>query len=237
MWTGAEIDAAITEHTELVRRIAWRLNLRLPASVDLDDLVQDGMIGLLDAATSFDPKRGTSFPAFAAERIHGAMLDQMRVNDWVPRTARAAQRAIDRARDAAAQKLGRAPTAIDVASELQMPVEALQRLVGRVRAREMLSIEDLYSEEGGGWLERNAAGDEATGPLAVLEQNQLQARLAATMLTLTDRERILMSMLYVEDLNMAQAGVRLGVTEARVSQIRAGIVRKLRRGLGITATA
>ena len=237
MWTGAEIDEAITENTGLVRLLARHTIRRLPASVELDDLVQDGMIGLLDAATKFDPARGDPFPNFAVGRIRGAMLDGLRVNDWFPRSVRTAQKSLDRARRAAAHRLGRAASAAEIAAELQMPIDALQKLIGEAHGAEMLPLDDMYRNDGDdseGWLERHVL-DVSDEPLALLEEKQFEAELAAAMLSLSGRQRDVMKMLYVEDLNLKAVAARIGVTESRACQIRVEIVRRLRAKLCLTA--
>src|ERR1700750_1663611 len=140
-------DSLVKQYTPLVKRIAHHMIARLPASVQIDDLVQAGMMGLLDASSRFDEAQGIQFETFAAQRIRGAMLDELRESDWLPRSARKAQRDIDVATQKVQQRVRRAATESEVANEMQVSLASYQQLLSDARGSQLVHIDELSGED------------------------------------------------------------------------------------------
>ncbi len=221
-------ETAIRRFGPTVRRAASQMAARLPANVELDDLVQAGMIGLFDAMTRFEPSHGVQFETFAMQRVRGAMLDELRGTDWLPRSVRRSQRDIERAIHRAEQRLGRAPGEADIAAELGLPLEQYQRLLGEARGAQLLHLDDFGDADGEeGFLDRNLA-DKRPDPLQMLGDSRFRHALVAAIEQLPERERLVMGMYYEQDLNLKEIGAVLGVTESRVSQLHSQAVARLR---------
>lgn len=221
----------ITEYAPLVKRMAHHLLTRLPASVQLDDLVQAGMIGLMDAINRYEATQGTQFETYATQRIRGAMLDELRANDWVPRGLRRTQRTIEGGLARAEQKLGRAPTEREVAHELDVSLEQYQEMLGSARGAQLVYADD-YAEEGGAdsYIDRHVADTDAD-PLACLNDDRFRQALIGAIDKLPEREKLLMGMYYEQDLNFREIAAVLGVTESRICQLHSQAVARLRARL------
>jgi len=217
----------LRRHGELVRRIAYHLVARLPASVDVDDLIQAGLIGLMEAGRHYDGSMGASFETFASIRIRGAMVDEIRKGDWAPRSvhrrARAAAAAIRRIE----QSAGREAQPAEVAQALGVPLDEYHHLSEDAARAPVLS---LHAEDGEGPVARVAA-DRADEPLARLEQDAFRGALVAAIEDLPAREKQVMALYYQEDLNLKEIGAVLGVTESRVCQIHGQALLRLRARL------
>ncbi|WP_428421183.1 sigma-70 family RNA polymerase sigma factor [Methylibium sp.] len=235
----AETPAAVRndklhEHSALVRRIAKRMRARLPANVEMDELLQAGLIGLNEAITRFEESFGASFDTYASRRIEGAMLDSLRATDTLSRDARAHQRAIRAAVQALEHRLLRAPRAMEVASELGWSLARLhERLVDAGAAGQRAGDAPLGDEASahGADDDLHAAADEHADPLAALQRRQRTSALAAAFDTLEERERLMMTMIYERGLDHQDAAQTLGVSPSRVSQMHATVVQKLKRRL------
>jgi len=230
-------NAVLLAHKPLVRRIALRLKARLPAHVDLEDLVQVGLIGLNEAFTRFDEERGASFDTYAARRVEGAMLDLLRANDAVPRRARARLRKVQAAVERLEQGLGRVPRAKEVANELGWTLEAFHDCMVDAGARgrragdaALENLADEYSAMDDCGNE-HAQIDPHADPQRDLEQRQRHAALNAAFDALEERERFVIESIYAREALLGDIGDALGVSDARVSQIKGEIVAKLRRRL------
>ena len=219
------------QYAPLVRRIAHQMIAKLPANVELDDMIQAGMMGLMDAMQRFEESQGTQFEVYAASRIRGAMLDELRAGDWLPRSARKSQRDIENAIHRLEQRLQRAPQESEIARELQMSVPEYQELLGDARGAQLVYLDDLG---GGGdsddYLERHIvhSGGE---PLDALRDKRFRTALVAAIEDLPDREKLLMSMYYEQDMNLREIGAVMGVTESRVCQLHSQAVSRLRAKL------
>ena len=218
------------QYAPLVRRIAHQMIAKLPANVELDDMIQAGMIGLMDAMQRFEESQGTQFEVYAASRIRGAMLDELRAGDWLPRSARKSQRDIENAIHRLEQRLKRAPQESEIARELQMSVAEYQELLGDARGAQLVYFDDLGGGDSEDYLERHVpqTGGE---PLDVLRDKRFRSALVAAIEDLPEREKLLMSMYYEQDLNLREIGAVMGVTESRVCQLHSQAVSRLRAKL------
>jgi RNA polymerase sigma factor for flagellar operon FliA len=219
------------QYAPLVRRIAHQMIAKLPANVELDDMIQAGMIGLMDAVNRFEESQGTQFEVYAASRIRGSMLDELRAGDWLPRSARKNQRDIENAIHRLEQRLQRAPQESEIAQELQMSVPEYQELLGDARGAQLVYFDDLGGgADGDDYLERHVA--QAGGePLEILRDKRFRTALVAAIEDLPEREKLLMSMYYEQDLNLREIGAVMGVTESRVCQLHSQAVSRLRAKL------
>lgn len=221
-------ETTLDRYGPMVRRIASQLIGRLPANVDFDDLVQAGMIGLFDAMSRFEGDRGAQFETFATQRVRGAMLDELRGTDWLPRSVRRNQRAIESAIHRAEQRLGRAPGETDIATELDLPLNEYQRLLADARGAQLVYIDEHDDADGeGSYIERTLAAA-GSDPVEVLGDIRFRQELVAAIDGLPERERLVMGMYYEQDMNLKEIGAVLGVTESRISQLHSQAVARLR---------
>jgi RNA polymerase sigma factor for flagellar operon FliA len=223
-------DALVRQYTPLVKRIAHHMIARLPASVQIDDLIQAGMMGLLDAATRFDEGQGIQFETFAAQRIRGAMLDELRESDWLPRSARKAQRDIDTAMQKVQQRERRAATESEVAHEMNVSLSQYQQLLADARGSQLVHIDELQGDDDESFFERNLP-DERDEPSARLTDKRFKSALVAQIGSLPEREKLMMGLYYEQELNFREIAAILGVTESRVCQMHSQAVARLRVGL------
>ncbi len=217
----------ITQYAPLVKRIAFHLMARLPASVQVEDLIQNGMIGLLDAFGRFEDGQGAQFETYAVQRIRGAMLDGLRENDWVPRSVRREMRRVETAIQQLEHQYGRPPSEAELAQALEMPLADYQKLLGDARGHQLLNLEDLTDGDEEGFLERHESGPSAD-PLAVLLEDDMRSTLVRAIEILPEREKLVMSLYYEEELNLREIGEVLGVTESRVCQLHSQAIARLR---------
>ena len=222
-------NALIRQYVPLVQRLAHHMIAKLPANVELDDLVQVGMIGLAEALSRFEASQGVQFETFATQRIRGAMLDELREGDWLSRGSRKSQKQIEQAVRRLEHKLGRSPIESEIAAELDMKLADYQALLGRVRGTQLVYLEDMGagSEDADGFLDRHVADAEAD-PMSLLKDQRLRQSLVAAIDTLPERERHIMGMYYEQDMNLKEIAVVLGVTESRVCQLHSQSIARLR---------
>lgn len=220
-------EQLITQFAPLVKRLAFHLMAKLPASVQVDDLIQNGMIGLLDALNRFEDGMGAQFETYAVQRIRGAMLDGLRENDWLPRGVRREMRRIEGAIQKLEHQLGRQPSEQELADSLGMPLGEYQKLLQDARGHQLIHLEDLSSDDEEGYLERHASGP-SVDPLVVLEEASVRNALVAAIAALPEREKMVMALYYEQDLNLREIGEVLDVTESRVCQLHSQAVARLR---------
>ena len=215
----------VERHAPLVKRIAHHLMARLPASVLVDDLIQSGMIGLLEAARNFDGSKGASFETFAGIRIRGAMLDEIRKGDWTPRSVHKNSRAITEAITQVERETGRDARDTEIAAKLNVSIHDYHQMLNEVNAGKLVGIEDLGVSEDVISTEKDKGND---SPLEDLMQGAFQKALAHAITTLPEREAIVLSLYYDEELNLREIGEVLEVSESRVSQIHSQAMLKLK---------
>jgi RNA polymerase sigma factor for flagellar operon FliA len=238
-YLGKTREEVVLEYAPLVRQIANRLAARLPETLDRNDLVQAGMIGLLDAIEKYDSRREAQFRTYAEFRIRGAMLDDLRAGDWVPRSVRDNADRIGAAMKALTVVLGRVPNDVEIARRLGLTLADYHELLLKSRAVPLLSIEDLHrpSEDGDGGNVFDVLEDPFCGdPLDALSLKDLHQRLAHAIRGLPEKERLVLSLYFDEGLNLKEIGQVLGLTESRVSQIRTQAILRLRAELQTVAS-
>lgn len=221
-------DALIRRHVPLVRRIALHMIAKLPPNVELDDLIQVGMIGLAEALSRFESEQGVQFETFASQRIRGAMLDELREGDWMSRSSRKSQKDIEHALHRLEQRLGRTPLESEIADELGMDLDDYQSLLGKVRGTQLVYLEDMSGgDEGEDFLERHVA-DSGADPFALLRDHRLRVALVEAIKALPEREQYIMGMYYEHDMNLKEIAAVLSITESRVCQLHSQAVARLR---------
>jgi RNA polymerase sigma factor for flagellar operon FliA len=222
-------DRLVMEHVGLVRTLAGRLAHRVPAQVEVSELISVGVLGLIDAASRFKPTLGVPFDAFARRRIHGAMLDALRDLDWAPRSVRKLGRTMDGTVARLRHELGREPEETEIAGAMNVSDSEYSRLLDQLRTAELASIRQSTTEDGTNSLE--IAIDPGEGPYARLEREELRQFLAEAIAALPERERHILALYYQEELTLAEIGEVIGVGESRVSQLRTQAIRRLRAAL------
>ena len=224
----------LTQYAPLVRRLALQLIAKLPASVELDDLIQAGMLGLLDAAGRYQDDLGAKFETYASQRIRGAMLDELRANDWVSRGLRQSSRGVAKAIQSQEQKRGRSPTEGEIAQELQLPLAAYQHLLQEIHGCQLVYYEDFdRNDQENTFIDQhgrneNSGGIESDDPLAQLLESGLRQRLIEAIEAVPERERLLLSLYYEEELNLREIGAIMEVSQSRVCQLHSQVVSRLR---------
>ena len=223
-------DAMIRQHLPLVRRIAHHMIAKLPPNVEVDDLIQVGMMGLAEALARYEVEQGVQFETFASQRIRGAMLDELREGDWMSRSSRKSQKDIEHALRRVEQKLGRSPLESEIAAEMGLELGEYQSLLGKVRGTQLVHIEDMTrgQEDDDGFLDRHVGGSDAADPLEMLRDDRLRAALVNAIKTLPEREQYIMGMYYEHDMNLKEIAAVLDITESRVCQLHSQSIARLR---------
>jgi RNA polymerase sigma factor for flagellar operon FliA len=230
MYTAAATrDTAqyLTQYAPLVKRIAYHMMAKLPASVEIDDIIQTGMLGLLDAINLYEESHGAKFETYAAQRIRGAMLDGLRQVDWLPRSFRRDLRRIESAIAKLEQRLGRPPSEREVALELNVALEDYQKMLQDARGYQLVSFEDLNHDDDSDYLDRHCQ-DAGANPLDVLLDRKFRERLVKGIDALPEREKTVMGLYYEEELNFREIGETLGVSESRICQLHTQAIARLR---------
>ncbi len=231
-----EKSSLLKQHQPMVRRMALQMLAKLPASVELDDLIQAGMIGLLDASTRYQDNRGAQFETFASQRIRGAMLDELRASDWGSRNLRQQARKVEQAIQTLEHRLGRPATEGEIAKELKMDLDDYQSLLQEIQGCQLLYVED-FAQEGESdnpWLDRQARGARPAAdddPLAQLLEAGFRHELVDAIAALPERDQLLLNLYYEEELNLREIGAILEVTQSRVCQLHSQAIARLRAKL------
>jgi len=220
----------IERYAPLVKRIAYHMLARLPASVQVDDLIQAGMLGLLESSKKYDASKGASFETFAGIRIRGSMLDEVRKGDWAPRSVHRNTRMVSEAIRAIEAKTGAEAKDQEVAAELQLSLEDYYGILSDTLGSRLFSFDDLLQDGEHDGL-REDAGITHAEPSRDLEDQRFQAALADAITKLPERERLVLALYYDEELNLKEIGEVLGVSESRVSQLHSQCAARLRARL------
>jgi RNA polymerase sigma factor for flagellar operon FliA len=229
--TEAERERILLEHLPTVRYIARRMHERLPHHIELDDLVSAGVIGLIDALAKFDGAKQVQFKSYAQFRIRGAILDSLRELDWSPRELRRKGRAVEEAIRSCTQTLGRAPSETEIAHSMDMSLPEFQQLLGELKGLEIGSLNEELGEDSGDDQLAYVAGPENEDPLFRCLNGEMRQHLIDAIEELPEKERMVLTLYYYEELNMKEIGLALGVVESRVSQIHSAAVQRLRTSL------
>jgi RNA polymerase sigma factor for flagellar operon FliA len=227
----SEQERVLLEHLPIVRFLARRIHERLPQHVDIEDLVSAGVVGLMDAFSKFDPDKKVQFRSYAQFRIRGAILDSLRTLDWSPRELRRKGRAVEEAIRVLTAKLGHAPNEAEVATEMALGLEEYQQLLGDLKGLEIGTLHMERNEDSGEEELAYVPGRPEEDPLFRCLRGELEERLSDAIAHLPDRERLVMSLYYYEEMTMREIGLALGVVESRVSQVHASAVVHLRVAL------
>lgn len=228
---NSEEERVLLEHLPIVRFLARRIHERLPQHVDIEDLVSAGVVGLMDAFQKFDPAKKVQFRSYAQFRIRGAILDSLRTLDWSPRELRRKGRAIEEAIRVLTARLGRAPGEAEIAAEMGLELEEYQQLLGDLKGLEIGTLHIERNEDSGEEELAYVPGRPEEDPLFRCLRGELEERLAEAIQNLPDRERLVMTLYYYEEMTMREIGLALGVVESRVSQVHASAVSHLRSAL------
>lgn len=231
--TPAEKDKLIVEYAPLIKFIAQKIALRLPSNIELDDLISSGVIGLMDAIDKYDPTRDNKFKTYAEFRIRGSILDELRAQDWVPRSVRDKAKLLDRTMVELEAALGRSPSDEEVAAKLNMSLDEFYDLVNQVRPVSVLSIDDstTFSNVDKKSILNILEGCALNNPYNQLNMKSVKDVVTKAIEELPERQRLVLSLYYYEDLNLKEIGKVLRVTESRVSQLHAQAVSRLRAKL------
>lgn len=222
-----KIQPSLEHYAPLVKRLAHQMKARLPGNIETDDLIQVGMMGLLDALERYE-EQGHQFETYAIQRIRGAMLDELRSADWLPRSARQNMRKIEAAVGQLQQQLQRAPTESEIARELGLSISEYHQMLTDGAGHQLIYYEDFSDPEGNEhFLERHGTADDED-PLAQLMESGFRAALIEALSALPEREQQLMAMLYQEEMNLAEIGAVLGVSASRVCQLHSQAIARVR---------
>ncbi len=224
-------EELLTKYLPLVKNVAGRMAMGFPKSVELSDLVNTGVIGLIEAFGNFDPERGVKFETYAVPRIRGAILDELRALDWVPRSTRAKSREIERALVSLENDLGRTPNNDELAKQLDMTLAELHRALSDVSSTTILSLDEMiYGEEDNRQIPRiETIENHSNGSIiGSIEKDELRAYLVVAIANLTEQEKLVIALYYYEELTLKEIGEVMSISESRVSQIHTKSIMKLR---------
>ncbi|MGH2842125.1 MAG: RNA polymerase sigma factor WhiG [Solirubrobacteraceae bacterium] len=230
-------ERLVVAYAPLVKYVAGRLGIKLPGHVDDADLVSYGLTGLISAIERFEPERDIKFETYAISRIRGAILDELRSLDWVPRSVRARAREIERANQKLEARLQRAPTDDEMATELGIGIPEFNESLVQISTSTLVALDEL-------WMTTDSGGDSvslldtiadrtAPDPEALVGQGELRDRIADSIAALPEREKLVVALYYYENLTLREIGEVLGVTESRVSQLHTKAVLRLRSKLSV----
>jgi len=227
-------DQIVQEYSSMIKYVANRIAQRLPPHIEVDDLISVGAIGLMDAIEKYDPTRGAKFKTYAEFRVRGSILDELRSLDWVPRSVRQKASKLDAVANKLQSKLGRPPEDEELAEEMEITLEELFTTINETRNMPLLSLDDLGIANDSGDKQNlldTLVGKSDVDPQTQLRLSELKALIASAIDTLPEKERLMVSLYYYEELTMKEIGEVLGITESRISQIHSKAVYRLRTKL------
>lgn len=220
----------IEDYAPLVKRIAYHMMLRMPASVQVDDLIQAGMIGLIEASQKYDASRGASFETYAGIRIRGSIVDEMRRGDWVPRSVHRNARRVSQAVAVVEARVGRDATDTEIAAELGVSLNEYFEMLQDSNGSRLFSYEETFGEEDSN-IDATEHSSAFASPLEGIQREGLKQAMAKAIAQLPERERMVLALYYDQELNLKEIGMVLGVSESRVSQIHSQAAARLRNKL------
>lgn len=231
-------DQLIMDYAPLIRFVAQRISARLPSNIEIDDLISAGVIGLMDAIEKYDPSRDNKFKTYAEFRIRGAILDELRSQDWVPRSVRDKAKRIERAYIELEQKYGRAVTDTELSTALGMTLEEYYDMISKVKAVSLLSVDELtiHNQHEKRSLLESLENVNSKNPFIQLKSKSIRKLLINNIEQLPEKQKLVLSLYYYEELNLKEIGKILEVTESRVSQLHTQAVDKLRSKLKVELT-
>lgn len=230
----ADRERLIREFAPMVRAMAHRLAFRLPAYLDVEDLTSVGVMGLMDAMTKYDPRREANFKTYAEFRIRGAMLDEIRSMDWVPRSVHERVGLLQRTESSLMRRLGRPPTDEELAAALDMSVDQLADFMAAAQGAVVMSLEDIgVQDSDGDKIVRMLVDTQHPDPLSLVVTQRIRTSLEDAIDILPEKERLVLTLYYVEELTMKEIGAVLGITESRVCQIHAKTILRLKAQLQV----
>jgi RNA polymerase sigma factor for flagellar operon FliA len=228
-------DKLLVEYAHLVKFVTYRIAVNLPASVDRDDLMSSGILGLIKAVETFEPERGFKFETYAGHKIRGAILDELRALDWIPRSIRQKSRDLQRAYAKLENELGRAPYDDEVCDELGLSMKEYESLLSDVAPTTIISLEESMPERGSDAKELRIIDTiedpGSQNPLKEMGFNEIKSILKDTIANLPEKEKLVVALYHYEELTLKEIGVVLGISESRVSQIHSKAILKLRSRL------
>jgi len=234
----AEFEKQVTDNLYIVKIIASKLYSRIPAGIELEDLIHTGILGLIDAVKKYDPSRGTRFSTYASLRIRGAILDELRNLDWASRSLRHKIKEVEAAFDSLQMKMGRPPKEDEVAQSLNMTLPEFQKLLSQSRGVG-IGVFRLATDDEGNIADESMLhyySDEIdTSPVLKMEQNEMKRIIAHFMDELPEKEKLVLSLYYIDDLNLKEVGKIMNLTESRISQIRTTAIMRMRARLADVA--
>ena len=229
-------EQILKEYSPMIKYVANRIALRLPPHIEVDDLISVGAIGLMDAIEKYDATRGAKFKTYAEFRVRGSILDELRSMDWVPRSVRQKASNLDAVSTKLQSKLGRLPEDEEIAEEMGVTLEEFYNTLNETRNMPLLSLEDLGVAKDSGdkqSLLDTLEGKGDVDPQTQLRLNELKTMIASAIDSLPEKERLMVSLYYYEELTMKEIGEVLGITESRISQIHSKAVYRLRTKLKV----
>ncbi len=226
-------EEALREHLPMVRFLALRMRERLPQQVEMEDLISAGIVGLIDAMQKFDPRKKVQFRSYAQFRVRGAMLDSLRALDWGPRDLRRKGRAVEEAIRVVASRQGHAPTEQEIAAEMGLELGAYQQLLGELSGLEIGSLNAAPVDDNGVEALASLPAGPEDDPFLQCQSKEMRGLLAAAIAELPERERLVLTLYYYEELTMREVGATLGVVESRVSQLHSSAMARLRAALRV----
>jgi RNA polymerase sigma factor FliA len=228
-------EELLREHLPMVRFLALRIRERLPQQVEMEDLISAGIVGLMDALQKFDPNKKVQFRTYAQFRVRGAMLDSLRALDWGPRDLRRKGRAVEEAIRSLSATLGKAPTESEVAKEMGLNLNAYQQLLGELSGLELSSLNAAPSDDSGMEVLALIPAGPEDDPFLQCQSSEMRRLLAEAIADLPERERMVLTLYYYEELTMREVGATMGVVESRVSQLHSSAMARLRVALGASS--
>jgi RNA polymerase sigma factor for flagellar operon FliA len=226
----ADRDLVFKEHMHLVKKLAHQLKAKLPPNVEVDDLIQAGMVGLLDALSKYEESALAQFETYAVQRIRGAMLDQLRESDWMPRGIRKNMRKVEMVLNELQQELARPPTETEAAKKMQLSLTEYQQILTDGAGHQLIYFDDFHDSDGESadhFLDRFYS-DTSQDPLQALINVGFRAAVIKSIESLPDREKLLMGLYYEQELNLKEIGAVMGITESRVSQLHSQAIARMR---------